>query len=266
MASSKSTKNTKSIKNKHKGQGKRKAPGTAAVAAHAIQGHLPVTSKMIADKQQQHDERSSNDPGNNSNAAPNSTTTTTTTKPPLLSSSTGGGKQLSASAVNIRRREDYASMDAASKDRERTRVKRSRAVKMARDALPATAWAALGRRAQGDVADAIADEIRLKYAATTPGPSSRIAAEYAVQKVFTDKIHLFFPKEEKKSNNNNNKNEKDHYSDNGVDAMDVDSDNDDAGEGEDDDDDDAEFVDDWVPSELTRGWQGIAGDGIEPKK
>ncbi|KAK8078000.1 P-loop containing nucleoside triphosphate hydrolase protein [Apiospora saccharicola] len=50
------------------------------------------------------------------------------------------GKNLSTSAINIKRREDYANMDPASKDRVRTRVKRNRAVKMARDSLLSTAW------------------------------------------------------------------------------------------------------------------------------
>ncbi|KAK7959949.1 uncharacterized protein PG986_004803 [Apiospora aurea] len=225
---------SKSSRTKHKGKGVRKALRTAAIATPAIQGHQFVTDNTtchVAEKQHDRDDARSKN-----NMRPS-------------------GKQLSTTAVNIKRREDYANMDPASKDRERTRVKRSRAGKMARDSLPDTAWAELGRRAQADVADAIADEIRFKYAATTPGPSSRTAAEYAVQKVFADKLHLFFPKEER-----HNQNEKECCADD-VDAMDVDS-NKDAEE----DVGDTERADDWVPSELTRGWQGIVGDGIQSKK
>ncbi|KAK8030242.1 hypothetical protein PG993_011533 [Apiospora rasikravindrae] len=224
---------SKSSKTKHKGKGMHKALHTAANATLATHGYQRTNDSItrdLAEKEHDHDDTNKN------NVKPS-------------------GKQLSNTAVNIKRREDYANMDPASKDRERTRVKRSRAGKMARDSLPDTAWAELGRRAQVDVADAIADEIRFKYAATTPGPSSRTAAEYAVQKVFADKIHLFFPKEERK-----NHNRKDYCADD-TDAMDVDSDND-AGA----DVSDTEKVDGWVPSELTRGWQCIAGDGIGSKK
>ncbi|KAK8062082.1 hypothetical protein PG997_014179 [Apiospora hydei] len=239
---------SKGSKTKHKGKGVRKAL-RAAIASLDIHSH-----QVDTEKQQHHDHDNAHTNTTNTNMRPS-------------------GKQLSTTAVNIKRREDYANMDPASKDRERTRVKRSRAGKMARDSLPDTAWAELGRRAQADVADAIADEIRFKYdeqatqqktntcflfrfsAATTPGPSSRTAAEYAVQKVFADKLHLFFPKEKR-----HNQNEEECCADD-FDAMDVDS-NKDAEE----DVGDTERADDWVPSELTRGWQGIVGDGVESTK
>ncbi|KAK6836993.1 hypothetical protein PG987_007488 [Apiospora arundinis] len=157
-----------------------------------------------------------------------------------INTNTKMAKHLSTTAINIKRREDYANMDPASKDRERTRVKRSRAVKMARDSLPGTAWVELSRRSQVEVADAIASEIRFKYAAATPGPSSRTAADYAVHKVFADKGYLFFPKEKKGNNGDQDVTD---------DPMDIDS------------DDSAEMTeDDWTPSELVHGWQDIVGD------
>ncbi|KAK8063152.1 hypothetical protein PG996_007804 [Apiospora saccharicola] len=188
------------------------------------------------------------------------------------------GKNLSTSAINIKRREDYANMDAASKDRERTRVKRSRAVKMARDSLPHTAWAELGRREQAEVAEAISEEIRSKYAATTPGPSSRTAAEYAVRKVFADKLHLFLPDDGRAKNNERSMNNGCAMNDgraineqknaiercaNGEDSdtMDVDEDENDSGtEKNNGDSDDVSTEDDWNPFELTSGWKKIVED------
>ncbi|KAK7964503.1 hypothetical protein PG988_011477 [Apiospora saccharicola] len=188
------------------------------------------------------------------------------------------GKNLSTSAINIKRREDYANMDAASKDRERTRVKRSRAVKMARDSLPNTAWAELGRREQAEVAEAISEEIRSKYAATTPGPSSRTAAEYAVRKVFADKLHLFLPDDGRAKNNERSMNNGCAMNDgraineqknaiercaNGEDSdtMDVDEDENDSGtEKNNGDSDDVSTEDDWNPFELTSGWKKIVED------
>ncbi|KAK8116545.1 uncharacterized protein PG998_004826 [Apiospora kogelbergensis] len=154
---------------------------------------------------------------------------------------------LSTTAVNIKRREDYANMDPDSKERERTRVKRSRAIKMAKDSLAHTAWVELGLHSQAEVVGAITDDIRDNYAAATPGPSSRKAAEYAVHKVFADKIHLFFPKDEKKAIKHN---------DAGDDTMDVDLDKDDAAEDEDEDD--------WTPFELGRDWKDIMS-AIKPE-
>lgn len=80
-------------------------------------------------------------------------------------------------------------------------------------------------------------------AATTPGPSSRTAAEYAVQKIFADKIHVFFPELEQ----TNEKSEESEKNCGHVDAMEVDSEN------------DVRAEDDWTSFELTRGWQGIIG-------
>ncbi|KAK7934536.1 hypothetical protein PG985_000031 [Apiospora marii] len=212
MAPSKTSK----IKSKGKGKGQYKAVLAPTPPATMINDN---NSRNTGEQQQDHNDDEGS--GNNNSSS---------------------GKKLSSSAVNIKRREDYANMDAASKDRERTRVKRSRAVKMARDSLPGTAWVELGRKAQVEVAGAIAEEIRYKYAATTPGPSSRTAAEYAVQKIFAEKLHVFFPDREQT-------NEKHWSADGGgVDAMEVDSEK------------EVRTDDDWTSFELTRGWQGIIGD------
>ena len=69
-------------------------------------------------------------------------------------------KTLSSSAVNIKRREDYQNMDPASKDKERTRVKRCRAIRMAKDLLAATAWQALDRKAQWELQMLVERELK----------------------------------------------------------------------------------------------------------
>ena len=69
-------------------------------------------------------------------------------------------KTLSTSAVNIKRREEYQNMAPAAKDKERTRVKRCRAIRMAKDLLAATAWQALDRKAQWELQCLIERELR----------------------------------------------------------------------------------------------------------
>lgn len=72
------------------------------------------------------------------------------------------GKTLSTTAINIKRREEYQNMDPAAKDRERTRVKRCRAVRMAKDRLAATAWRELDRRAQWELQMLVERELRTR--------------------------------------------------------------------------------------------------------
>ena len=126
----------KNTKPKRKGKGKGKRAGKVLVAAAAAEEHN--ASNVGQDE-----------------AAPfigNSSGST--------NSASEGAKQLSTTAVNIKRREDYANMDPDSKERERTRVKRSRAIKMAKDSLAHTAWVELGLHSQAEVVGAITDDIR----------------------------------------------------------------------------------------------------------
>ncbi|KAK6858869.1 hypothetical protein PG995_004722 [Apiospora arundinis] len=249
MAVSKNAKNTMT-KNKVKRKVKKSRKQVAAMVASSEVSNSQVTvSSMTGTRNRHgscdnasgsHDGSSSgnyNDNNSGQNNRGNDTGNNTDTN---INANTKMAKHLSTTAINIKRREDYANMDPASKDRERTRVKRSRAVKMARDSLPGTAWVELSRRAQVEIADAIASEIRFKYAAATPGPSSRTAADYAVHKIFADKGHLFFPKEKKGNNGDQDITD---------DPMDIDS------------EDSADMTeDDWTPSELARGWQDMLGD------
>lgn len=154
MALSKSTKTKSKSKSKGKSQHKAVLDLTAAI-------NNDDRNRSVAEQHQDHSTgKGSGNDDNHMNSSPGKLHHPNTGT--MERNDSRSGKKLSTSAVNIKRREDYANMDAASKDRERTRVKRSRAVKMARDSLPGTAWAELGRKAQVEVAGAIAEEIRCK--------------------------------------------------------------------------------------------------------
>lgn len=96
------------------------------------------------------------------------TTVAKAAKGPSSSAAAGRGpkrtsaKTLSNSAVNIKRREDYQNMDAAAKDKERTRVKRCRAIRMAKDLLAVTAWQALDRKSQWELQMLVERELRTR--------------------------------------------------------------------------------------------------------
>lgn len=84
----------------------------------------------------------------------------TTTSKAARVAKRASAKTLSNSAINIKRREEYQNMDPVAKDRERTRVKRCRAIRMAKDLLAATAWQALDRKAQWEIQMLVERELK----------------------------------------------------------------------------------------------------------